>query len=49
MERYAPTTVNGVEESVKVVVDAIKNAGPFDGVISFSQGSIFFRHLMRIL
>ena len=39
----------GAEESVKYILEEMKTHGPFDGVLSFSQGSIMFRHLYRIV
>lgn len=37
-----------MEDSINYVLNEIKEHGPFDGVLSFSQGSIFFRHLYRV-
>lgn len=31
----------GFEESVKFIEDTFENEGPFDGVLSFSQGACF--------
>ena len=38
----------GIETSIDYVVDAIRKEGPFDGVISFSQGSAMFRVLNAV-
>jgi hypothetical protein len=39
----------GIEESMKLLVHALKVFGPFDGALCFSQGGIFFRHAHRII
>ena len=41
--------VYGIDESIVHVLQEMKAHGPFDGVLSFSQGSIFFRHFYRVL
>ena len=33
----------GIEMSVDLIADVIRKEGPFDGVLSFSQGSAMFR------
>lgn len=48
-QRIATNEVFGLEQSVQVVIETINEHGPFDGVLSFSQGSIFFRHFYRIV
>ncbi|XP_033099457.1 esterase OVCA2-like isoform X2 [Anneissia japonica] len=37
--REDSTFCEGYEESVQVVVDAVKEHGPFDGILGFSQGA----------
>lgn len=39
----------GLEESMERVVQVMKEEGPIDGFIAFSQGSILFRHFYRVL
>ena len=40
--------MEGFDESVKVVVKAIKELGPFDGILTFSQGSSLYRYFTYI-
>jgi hypothetical protein len=39
----------GLEESILAALKMMKAQGPFDGMLAFSQGSIFFRHFYRIV
>ncbi|TNV75816.1 hypothetical protein FGO68_gene12793 [Halteria grandinella] len=41
--------VSGLEDSIKSVLKEIEEHGPFDGALAFSQGSIFYRHMYRVL
>lgn len=38
----------GIDTSIDFIVDVIKKDGPFDGVLSFSQGSAMFRVLNAV-
>eukprot|EP00347_Sterkiella_histriomuscorum_P003042 403365813 len=49
VQRVKNLEIFGVEESVQHTVQQFKDHGPFDGVMSFSQGAIFFRHFYRIV
>jgi hypothetical protein len=40
--------VFGLEEAVDYVANYLRIHGPFDGVLCFSQGGIFFRHFYNI-
>ena len=48
-ESVFPNHVYGVEESIDLIVNEIRKSGPYDGVITFSQGSIMFRTLYRVV
>ena len=44
-----PPLVYVIEESVNYLIDILRQPqGPFDGVLTFSQGGIFFRHFYNI-
>ncbi|CDW71753.1 UNKNOWN [Stylonychia lemnae] len=47
-EQKAPNVVTGIDVSAQVVFKEMEANGPFDGVIGFSQGNIFFRHFYRL-
>ena len=47
-ETESPDVVFGLEESVDYLIDIMRQQGPFDGVLCFSQGGIMFRHFHRI-
>ena len=44
----SPDCVFGLEQVVAFIIDVLKNQGPFDGVLCFSQGGIMFRHFYTI-
>jgi hypothetical protein len=41
--------VYGLEDSVRYVLEEMKQHGPYDGFLTFSQGSIFVRHMYRVM
>ena len=48
-EHHDKNVVYGIEESIRYVLEEIKTHGPYDGFLTFSQGSIFMRHMYRVL
>jgi len=44
----SPDVVYGLEDAVQYLVEKMKTEGPFDGMMSFSQGGIILRHFHRI-
>ncbi|CDW71752.1 UNKNOWN [Stylonychia lemnae] len=40
--------VFGVEKSINLIVEEINQKGPFDGFMTFSQGSLMFRYFYRV-
>jgi hypothetical protein len=49
LERVASFRVYGLDVTIQKFVDFSREFGPFDGALCFSQGSIFFRHMYRIV
>ena len=47
-ETTSPDCVYGLEEVCRYLADILKNQGPFDGILAFSQGGIIYRHFYRI-
>ena len=47
-EQTSPDCVYGLEEIVKFLGDILRQQGPFDGILAFSQGGIIYRHFYRI-
>ena len=39
----------GIEKSCELIVNEIRQNGPYDGVMAFSEGCIIFRTLYQIV
>ena len=42
-------TTHGIDVSINHIIDVLKNQGPFDGVLGFSQGGIVWRKFHTIV
>lgn len=41
--------VYGLEDATQYLLEVLRQQGPFDGVLAFSQGGIVYRHFLRIV
>ena len=48
-EKMAPGLFKSEDLQWKKLQDTLIEQGPFDGVLAFSQGAIFYRHVHRLL
>ena len=48
-EHHDKNVAYGIDESIRYVLEEMKQHGPYDGFLTFSQGSIFARHMYRVI
>jgi hypothetical protein len=48
-ERVASFRITSIDVTINKFAEFSREHGPFDGALCFSQGSIFFRHMYRVV